>query len=176
MTLIIKRAKPSCAFKILQLFWRGAFFIFVGMHLYLLFLVMCFLSSLLSIGFACILFKQLQIRCKGQVSRRRRAALVSDLQLLNMHGCKPISKNSVHDPGKVVQIIPEKIPLEGEGGEYYPTLFGALSGLLGEAQRRIGLGSRADLRSCSGWYYYLYHVLKSCSKIVLFFIDFQKSW
>ena len=43
-------------------------------------------------------------------------------------------------------------PLEGAGGDSYHTLFGVSSDFLGGSQRRIGLGARADLRSCSEWY------------------------
>lgn len=44
-------------------------------------------------------------------------------------------------------------PLRGGGGDSNPSLFGVVSDFLGESQRRIGLGTRADLRSCSEWYH-----------------------
>lgn len=37
-------------------------------------------------------------------------------------------------------------PFEGVGGDSNPSLFGVVSDFLGESQRRIGLGARADLR------------------------------
>lgn len=37
-------------------------------------------------------------------------------------------------------------PLRGVGGDSNPSLFGVFSDFLGESQRRIGLGARADLR------------------------------